>query len=396
VLQMKQILRMAFDKQDKLTYWRRALHAIAEPAFQENKTANFLAKELKKMGVEVCHGVGGGTGLTALLKTKTSSATVALRAEMDALPIVEKTGLPFASQNGFMHACGHDAHMAILLGVAFIWTSLGEENLPGNLLLIFQPAEEQFPGGALKMIEAGVLEKPVPKAIFGLHVHPDLSTGMAGFKAGPLMAAADSFILKVIGRGGHGANPHEAVDAVTVSSNIIQSWQQVVSRMIDPLEPVVVSIGTINGGSKFNIIAEEVEMTGTLRTLSTELREKLPKILENMARQIAAGFGARCEFTHQKGYPVLFNDKEKTTLFQKAARNVFGEKGVLELEKPRMGADDMAYFLQKVPGSLAFLGSKPPQQETYHPLHSPTFDLDENCLPLGAALLAGAAYLALR
>jgi len=387
------ILKIAQKNSGKLVKWRRSLHALAEPAFKEVQTAAFLAEQLEQMGLKVYKNIAGGTGLAALLKSSASAPTVAFRADMDALPLVEKTGLRFASKNhGYMHACGHDAHMAMVLGVPLVWQKLKKVPL-GNLLLIFQPAEEKPPGGALKIIEAGVLDNPHLRSIYALHVNPYLSTGYLGLKPGALMAATDSFSLRVIGKGGHGAAPHQAVDAITVGSSIITAWQQVPSRMVDPREPLVVTVGTVRGGQEFNIIADEVEMTGTVRTLDESLRQEIPGVLEHIAENIAAAFGAGCEFNYERGYPILYNDAEKTALLKEAARYIFNEDKVLELSGPFMGGDDMAYMLQKVPGSYALLGVGLPNRKTTYPWHSPYFDLDEKALPLGTALFAAAAWL---
>ncbi len=389
------IREQAFNMQEQLVSWRRELHALAEPAFQEKKTSAYLESKLQELGLEVITRAGSDTGLLAFCATGDSSApTVALRADMDALPIEEKTGLPFACQEGYMHACGHDAHMAMALGAAAVWKQLPDPP-PGNLLLIFQPAEECPPGGALTIIGSGHLERFSPRAIFGLHVNPLMDVGSIGLKSGPLMAAADSFTLKVIGQGGHGAAPHHCVDPITTASSIIQAWQQLASRQVDPLEPIVVSIGSIHGGQQFNIIAEEVELKGTVRTLNESLRESVPSMLETMANRTAEAFGARCEFSYQRGFPVLYNDEEKTALVRDMAGQLLNEQDVIELPNPFMGGEDMAYFLQRIPGCYFLLGTRPEGVKNPYPWHSPHFDLNEKALPYGTALLTACAARAL-
>ena len=388
------IQKTSFEIQDQLVSWRRALHALAEPAFLEKNTSAYLAERLREMELEVITGAGSETALLAFCSRDNTAPTVALRADMDALPLVEKTGLSFASKTGHMHACGHDAHMAMVLGAAAVWNKT-PGSPPGNLLLIFQPAEERPPGGALPMIRSGLLDRFAPQAIFALHVNPFMEVGRVGIKSGPLMAAADSFTLKVIGKGGHGAAPHKSVDAITTASSIIQAWQQLVSRQVDPLEPFVVSIGSIHGGQEFNIIAEEVELKGTVRTLNENLRETVPSMMETMAVRTAEAFGARCEFTYEQGYPVLHNDEGKTDLVREVAREICGEEGVVELPNPYMGGEDMAYFLQHMPGCFFMLGVRPKRVESPYPWHSPCFDINENALPYGTALLAASAARAL-
>lgn len=394
----KKFRQLAEKYHGPIVEWRRNLHRLAEPAFKETKTAAYLAAELEKMGVTFQQNIGG-TGIVALLEAERdpqSVPTVALRADMDALPMEEQTGLPFASENpGYMHACGHDAHMAMLLGVPLMWRDL-KEKPPGNLMLIFQPAEESPPGGAKAMLADGVFNDVKPEAIFAFHVNPYLPPGAVGLKEGPLMAAADSFALKVIGKGGHAAAPHHAVDAITVSSNIVQSWQQVVSRMVDPQEPLVLTIGTIRGGHEFNIIAGEVELKGTVRTLQPALQEKMPGLLESMAQKIGEAFGAHCEFQYHHGYPVLENDAEKTECMREAVKEICGPKMAVELSRPMMGGEDMAFFMQQIPGCYALLGTGFPQGEKQvYPWHNPCFNLNEEALSTGSALLAGAAWLAL-
>jgi len=391
----EKIRKKAFEIQPQLVTWRRELlHALAEPAFEERQTAAYLQARLEAWGLEVVTQAGSETALLALCPGRAPGPTVALRADMDALEMKEKTGLPFASQTGHMHACGHDAHMTMVLGAAALWQQVPGLP-PGNLLLIFQPAEEHPPGGALSIIRSGLLDRYAPRAIFGQHVNPFLETGSIGLKAGPLMAAADAFTLKVLGKGGHGAAPHHAVDAITTAASIILAWQQLASRRVDPLEPVVVSVGSIHGGQQFNVIAEEVELKGTVRTLNESLREEMPSLLETMAACTAEAFGARCELAYERGYPVLINDEEKTALVREVARQICGAENLVELPNPYMGGEDMAYFLEQIPGCYFLLGVRPEGVEQPSPWHSSSFDLNEKALPYGAALLAAAAARAL-
>lgn len=386
----KEILIRAQDLRPFLVECRRWLHRHPELSFQEQKTRDYVVGRLQEMGLQPRVGLAE-TGVTALVTGGLPGPAVALRADMDALPMTEATEASYASENdGVMHACGHDAHTAMLLGAARLLQE-ARAGLPGQVLLIFQPAEESPPGGAKLMIEAGVLENPQVAAIFGLHVDPFLDTGKIGFKPGPLMAAADKFVVDIIGEGGHGAAPHQAVDAVVVAAQVVLALQSVVSRQVDPLAPAVVSIGTIDGGNRYNVIADRVTLTGTIRTLNPVLRERIPELIQRLVRGVTSAYGARFQFDYTRGYPVMINDPEMTDFARTAAAEILGPDSVATILEPSMGGEDFAYFLQQVPGCYAYLGTSRIGATRRIPWHHPRFNIDEEALAIGAAYLAGTA-----
>lgn len=362
---------------------RRDLHERAETGFQERDTSRYISELLISAGFTVKELAGGLT--TELSGT---GKRVLLRAELDALPLTDTKAVPYASKNeGACHACGHDGHMAMLYGAALLLKSRG---ITGGVRFAYQPAEERPPGGAINMVRAGVLDGV--NAAFALHLSPYLPFGTVGLKAGALMAAADDFRLTVKGKSGHGAMPQAAVDAVLAASHTVTALQALVSRMTSPLKPLVLTVGKINGGSANNVVADKVTLEGTIRTLDTRLRDEMPARIENVASHTCAAFGAACELEHISGYPPLFNDGEMTALVEKAAADVVGKDQVLWLERPMMGSEDFAYFLERVPGCFIFLGTK---QESYrHSLHHPCFDFNEEILPVGAELLYRLTQLA--
>ena len=370
----------------------RWLHQHPELSYQEVETAGYVANQLRSIGLEPRIGVGrpGEYGVVAVIGADRIGPAVALRADMDALPIEEATGLRWQSQNpGVMHACGHDAHTAILLATAAALGSIERdhpESLTGPVVLVFQPAEEQEPGGALGMIEAGVLDSPPVEAIFGLHQSPLFDAGMVGLAAGARSAAADDFTLTIHGRGGHAAWPHRTVDPVVVAAQVVTALQTVVSRQAPPINAAVVTVATIHGGTKDNIIPDEVVLTGTVRTLSPELRTAMPRRIETLAQGIASGFGARATLDYAWGYPVLVNDEAMTDLAGRAASRTFGEGQVVTAE-PVLGAEDFAYFLEQRPGCFASLGVGTPGTplDERPTSHSARFQLDEAALPAGVA-----------
>ncbi len=375
----------------------RWLHRHPELSYQEVETARYVADQLRSLDLEPQIGVGrpGEHGVVAVLGAERPGPAVALRADMDALPLEEATDLPWRSQRpGVMHACGHDAHTAILLATAAALRCV-ERNHPrssgGPVVLLFQPAEEQEPGGALGMIEAGALDSPPVAAIFGLHQSPLLDTGTIGLAAGARSAAADDFTLTIHGRGGHAAWPHRAVDPVVVAAHVVTALQTVVSRQAPPTNAAVVTVATIHGGTKDNIIPDEVVMTGTVRTLAPELRAAMPQRIDSLAQGVAGGFGAEATLDYAWGYPVLVNDAEMTTLARRAATRVLGAEQVVKAE-PVLGAEDFAYFLEQRPGCFASLGVGVPSipLDERPTGHSARFRLDETALPIGVAY-----YLAL-
>ena len=361
---------------------RRFLHMNPELGNREFETANLIASKLLSFGLEVKTGIAK-TGVTGLLRGAEQGLTVGLRADMDGQPIQELTDLSFKSLNpGIMHACGHDIHVAIALGTARVMSSL-KENINGNIKFIFQPAEEE--GGAKSMIQEGILENPPIQAIFGLHVWPE-NLGRVYFSAGPIMASSDWFQIIIEGKSSHGARPHEGIDAIALSSQAIVSLQSIVSRAVDPTDPVVVTIGKIEGGTKANIIAEKVTIEGTIRTLSETNRNKIPRQIEDVIRGVTQSFGASYVFRYKKGAPPLYNHPDLATILSPTLSRALGEWNVLDI-KPQMVAEDFSYFSQKIPGFYFFLGAKDPVKPSIAPLHSPYFSPDERSIALGIKIM---------
>lgn len=373
---------------DSVTAWavscRRHLHQYPELSFQEKETSAFIEAELRKLGYEPQTGIGG-YGLKAVLQGgKGPGRTIALRADIDALPIQEQTGLPFASRKeGVMHACGHDVHTAVLLGAAKALKELQPE-LAGQVVLIFQPSEESAPGGASLMIKDGVLENPHVDAIFGLHVLPSLTVGQMGFGDGPRMGAPDQFDLTIQGKGGHGAHPYATVDAVYVACQVVTALQGIVSRNINPFDPVVLTVAAIHSGTKHNIIPGEAVLQGTIRTMSQQVRERMAQRLREVADGVCAAYGATASLEVRTGYPVLVNAPAETALARAAAAEVLGEEQVGVME-PSMGAEDFAFYLQERPGSFARLGAAAPDDQERAGLHTSRLNVDEGCIPVGVA-----------
>ena len=385
---MKTISNQIFPGLIKL---RRELHQYPELAFNEFKTSERIAKELRKLRIDFKKRVAK-TGVVGLLNTRKKGRTVALRADMDALPIQEQTNLAYKSKNkGLMHACGHDAHMACVIGAAKILTRL-KDQLPGKIKFIFQPSEEVPPGGAKPMIQAGVLENPKVSGIFGLHCDTSIRVGRIGVREGPTMAQADSFDVIITGRGGHGARPHDGVDAIVVTSQVIQALQIIPSRKINPLEPVVISVGKIEGGTARNIICDRVLLKGTARSLSKQVARRIPALLKTMISGITKSAGASFELDYSPGYPVLINHFGATHLARATVAEMFGKQAVFEIKKPTMGGEDFAYYLQKVPGSFLRLGIRNPKKGAVYPWHHPKFTVDEDAIRVGSAVLAGIAF----
>lgn len=369
---------------------RRALHKIPEASFKETKTQARVASYLRSAGIDHRR-IPESTGLLATIRGQ-GKRTVAIRSDMDALNIAERTGLPFASRHqGFMHACGHDAHMAVVLGTALVLKHLGKD-LPGNVRLIFQPAEETSPGGALRMIKAGALRNPVVGAVLGLHVDPVIKVGKVAVNPGIISAAADEFRVAITGKGGHGSSPHKSVDAVMVAADFITSLQTVVSRRVSPMESVVVSVGRICGGEKSNIIAERVDMEGTVRTKTAEMRRRVPAMISKVLRSICSAYGARGEFKLIKGYPPVFCDPGLSALVRTATSDILGRSMTTTSPGLEMGGEDFAYYAEKVPGIMVFLGVGNRAKGKTHYLHHSGFDIDESALRVGVATLAYSAY----
>ncbi|MGQ9800128.1 MAG: M20 metallopeptidase family protein [Candidatus Saccharicenans sp.] len=364
---------------------RRFLHMNPELGNHELETAKLIASKLRSMGLEVKTGMAK-TGVVGLLRGTLPGPTVAIRADMDALPIQELNTFPYRSLNpGVMHACGHDLHMTIALGTAMVLSTV-KDKIRGNVKFIFQPAEEGLPpgeeGGAALMIKEGVLENPPVRAIFALHVWPELETGTAGYASGYLMASSDNFILTIEGKGAHAARPQEGIDAIVLAAEVITNLQTIISRALDPVEPAVLTVGKIQGGTKANIIAEKVEMEGTVRTLNETVREKIPILMENVIGGITKSYGASYKFRYEKGTPPLYNHPDLVQAMLPALEGALRPDKVVAV-KPQMVAEDFALLAEKVPAFMYLLGVKSPGQTTAASLHSPYFNPDERAIPVG-------------
>jgi len=370
---------------------RRHLHQYPELSFREEETSKFVTEKLKSWNIP-CRTHVGGFGVVGWIGKKDSTNIVALRGDMDALPIQEANEVPYRSRNdGVMHACGHDVHTSSLLGAAKLLKDI-EDQLPGGVKLIFQPAEERLPGGASIMIKDGVLASPSPQSIFGQHVHPPLEVGKVGMKGGMYMASTDEVYLTVQGEGGHGALPQNCIDPVTVSAAIVQNTQQLISRRADPTIPTVLTFGKIySDGGATNVIPSRVFLEGTFRTMNEPWREKAHKDLRLIIEQTAAAFEATVDLEIRKGYPFLYNDEELTSRMKINAIEFLGEENVVDLPI-RMTGEDFAYYSQEIPACFYRLGTGNKAQGLTSPIHTNTFDVDEQCLWVGAGLLAWNAY----
>lgn len=370
---------------ERVTELRREVHRFPELGFQENRTAALVEQELDELGIP--HRRIAGTGVVGIIDSGKEGPVAGLRADMDALPITEASGEPFSSQNlGIMHACGHDAHTAMLLGAARELQL--RRDLPGSVVLLFQPAEEG-PGGALPMIEAGALDNPRVDAVAMLHVDTRLDTGTIGIAPGPVNAAADEFHITVKGKGGHGAYPHTSVDAIPVAAAIVLALQNIAAREIDPLKSVVVTVGTIEGGYRNNVIADRVIMTGTFRSHDEEIRNGLESRTRRIVDGIARAYGAAATLEVLYGYPPVINDSTLALSFSNYMEQATGIS--VRVPPPTMGGEDFAYFAQRVPGLLIRLGIYSEAAGAIHPGHSAQFRIDERALPVGVSTLVGFA-----
>ena len=366
---------------------RRHLHSHPELSELEFKTADFICETLDSSGITYTRNVGGNGIVAKIEGQNPSKSTIALRADMDALPINELNDCEYKSMNtGVMHACGHDVHIASLLGASKILNALRNE-FEGTIRLIFQPSEEKFPGGALAMINDGVLENPVPELIYGQHVLPTLEAGKVGFKPGRYMASTDEIYLTVKGKGGHAATPELNIDAVLITSHIIVALQQVVSRVASPGIPTVLSFGRVIADGRTNIIPSEVKIDGTFRTFDETWRAKAHEKITTLAKGIAESMGGTCEVFIAKGYPFLVNDDLATAEAKTLAKEYLGEENVVDLDQ-RMTAEDFAYYSHIIPACFYRLGVKNPEWPNIRNLHTPEFDVDEHSLETGMGLMA--------
>ena len=374
---MENIHQLVSEHKDLIIKMRRDLHRIPETAYTEKKTSAYVADYLNSLGLEVQTEIAQ-YGVVGLLKTDRPGPTLMIRADMDALPLKEDTGLDFASEHeGAMHACGHDAHMTMVLGAATVFNKIKNE-LTGNIKFLFQPAEEG-PGGAEPMVAAGVMENPTVDYSIGCHVWPDIPEGTIGVRSGPFLAAMDRFDLKIIGRGGHGAMPHLCTDALEVGTQVVNALQRIASRQTDPLEPTVVTVGTFHAGTAFNIIPGEAVLSGTTRTFNPETWKTWEARLEKVVRGVCESMGVDFELKYSQGYPVTINDDSAAEVVRRCAAKVVGEDRVVEPQKT-MGGEDFAFYAQKSKGCFFALGVG---REGAVPVHNPKFDFNEDVLLLG-------------
>lgn len=369
---------------------RHKIHQHPELSGEEKETKALVKNILEVYGYEVKE-YPNNYGLTADLITQKDAKMVAIRGDMDALPIVERTGKSYASKvEGIMHACGHDAHTANLLGVAIGLKLLSKKNkIDGNFRFIFQPSEESKEGGSIDMIKEGVLNGV--DMILGLHVYPYLPTGQIGYKYGVMMASADIFTIEVYGKSAHGARPHEGVDAILVTSMVINALNHIVSRRIDPLHPAVISLGTVHGGRASNIICDDVTVTGTVRTINEEIRKNIPIMMEESIKGICKSMGAEYKFSYQFGQPELINNNEIVDILVKESKEIIGDKNTVNLIDPVMGGEDFSEYLKIVKGSFFRLGTANHKKGTDYSQHNAMFDVDDDALKIGMKILGATA-----
>ncbi|MCH4827234.1 M20 family metallopeptidase [Planococcus halocryophilus] len=385
------VVEQLFNKLDELyneiVGIRRFLHEYPELSFEEVETAKYIAQFHENLGHKVQTNVGGNGVLAYLIGGK-PGPTIALRADFDALPIQEQTDVPYKSKNdGVMHACGHDGHTASLLGLAKALNSMQAE-IEGTIVFLHQHAEELPPGGAIAMIEDGCLEGV--DVIFGTHLQAQTPLGEIGYRSGPLQAAPDRFDIKIIGKGGHGASPHETKDSIVIGAQLINNLQQIVSRRIDPLESAVVSICNFEAKNPYNVIADTAEMTGTVRTFKEDIRNFIEEEIDRVIKGTCLVSGADYEYTYSRGYPTTVNHEAETNFVATLAPSVPGVTNVRETE-PIMGGEDFSYYLQQIKGTFFFTGAKNPESTETYPHHHPKFDIDERALLIAAKVLGSAA-----
>lgn len=387
----EKIKQLVADNASEILDIRRHLHANPELSFKEYETSKFVTSQLDKWGVSYKSGFVE-TGIVAHIEGKNpSSKVIALRGDMDALPIIEANNVPYKSKNeGVMHACGHDVHTACVMGVAKTLHSLRDE-FEGTVKIIFQPGEERLPGGASLMIKEGALENPKASSIVGQHVLPELAVGKVGFRSGMYMASADEVHFTVTGKGGHAALPHYLIDPVLITSHIIVALQQLVSRRTKPGVPCVLSFGSVHANGATNVIPNEVHVQGTFRTMDEEWRKEAHIIMKKMAEEMASSMGATCDFRVDVGYPFVYNDEVVTEFARDVAKDYLGEENVVELDM-RMTGEDFSFYTQHMPGCFYRLGVGNVAKGLTSGLHTPTFNVDEKCLEVGTGLMAYIAF----
>lgn len=380
------IRQMAAENHQEVISIRHHLHMNPELSFKEFQTAAFVAMKLRELGIPCTENVAG-TGVVGFIQGKNDGRTVALRADMDALPIQEANDVPYRSRvSGVMHACGHDVHTSSLLGTAAILNRL-KEHFSGSVKLIFQPGEEKLPGGASLMISEGVLEDPRPQSVIGQHVMPLIPAGKVGFRSGVYMASTDELYLKIKGKGGHGAMPHLNTDPVLITAHLLVAMQQIVSRNANPTMPSVLSFGKVIANGATNVIPDEVYVEGTFRTLSENWRRQAHERMLELSHQLVKSMGGSLDFEIRKGYPVLHNEEKLTARIRKYAEDFLGQENIEDLDI-WMAAEDFAFYSQKADACFYRLGTGNAAKGITSSVHTPTFDIDENALMTGTGLMA--------
>jgi hippurate hydrolase len=364
---------------------RHHLHANPELSYQEFETSKFVQQKLKEFGIPF--EIKATTGVVGMIKGKNpNKKIIALRADMDALPIKEENNVEYISKrDGIMHACGHDVHTTCLLGASKILNEIKDE-WEGTIKLIFQPGEEKNPGGASIMIKEGVLNDPKPEAIFGLHVNPQLETGKLSFRSGQVMASADELYFTIKGKGGHAASPYVCIDPILIASHLIISLQQIISRNCNPFDPSVLSITAINGGTTTNVIPDEVKLMGTFRAMNEEWRKKAHELIERNTKELVHSMGGEVDLHIDKGYPVVFNNEKLNERAKSLAEQFMNKENVEETEM-RMGAEDFGYYSQQIPGCFYRLGTGNKQKGITAGVHTPHFNIDENAIEIGIGMM---------
>ena len=379
MLMNMKIIKELEDLQGEMQEWRRDIHAHPEIAFEEHRTAQIVADKLESFGIEVETGIAG-TGVVGTLRKGMGNRSIGLRADLDALLINETNDFKYKSKNpGQMHACGHDGHTTMLLGAAKYLSEQG--NFDGTVNFIFQPAEENEGGGRV-MIEDGLFDKYPVESVYGMHNIPGMPVGSFAIKPGPIMAAFDIFNLKVIGRGGHAAMPQTTVDPIIVGTKIIDAFQAIISRSIDPQEPSVLSVTQFHGGDAYNVIPNQVEIKGCTRCFSPNVQKKLEDEMRQISESICKAYGADCEFHYEHRYPATINSEEEANLAGQVAQEIVGEERVNLSPKPGMGSEDFAYMLQEKPGSYIWIGNGDGEGSCM--IHNPGYDFNDEILPIGA------------
>ena len=374
-----ELIKELIERQPEMQKWRRDIHAHPEIAFEEHRTAKFVAEKLKDFGLEVETGIAG-TGVVGTLKKGTGNRSIGLRADLDALLINEANEFEYKSKNpGKMHACGHDGHTTMLLGAAEYLSIKG--NFDGTIHFIFQPAEENEGGGKV-MVDQGLFEKYPVEAVYGMHNIPGMPVGSFAVKPGPIMASFDIFNLRIIGKGGHAAMPQTTIDPILIGTKIVDAYQYIVSRYINPQEPVVLSVTQFHGGDAYNVIPNEIEIKGTVRCFSSKVQASVEKKMEKIASSICSAYGAKSNFEYERRYPATVNSPDEVETSLKVAKGISGDDMVNSSPTPSMGSEDFAFMLQEKPGSYIWIGNGDEKGSCM--LHNPGYDFNDEILPIGA------------